>query len=319
MDFKRLNFTSKRQLFSKSGMLLILYIVNIFVQSALIVGNFTVDEITIGNCRYSCIGGPPSYAGLFLSTYRIKLMVVGCFGREAEPVIDSLRCRGTDVIQACNGCQATSRFRLIGRKKKSIVIIDTGCKIKYVPEGSYDYAILNGVCGEIDIDQMYLVRKMSKFVYLDPQGMLRKRKRGKVELSAASEFIEFMKTVDAIKVNEEELEIIAGTKDPREAYKALGMGPRMIFVRDDIIMQIEKNRVLELKYRPVRVYDGIGMGDLFGAGYVLGNMISDDKMGLAMGHAAAIAKPMERGLLKVPHWREIIDKARTLRDSVIQL
>ncbi len=292
---------------------------NVFVHTVLIVGNFTVDEITIGNCHYSCVGGPPSYAGLFLSTYRMKLTVVGCFGHEAQAVVDSLRCRGTDVMQACNGCQATSRFKLIGRKKRRISIVDTGCKITRIPEGNYDYAILNGVCGEIDLDIMNRVRKMSKFVYLDPQGMLRKRKRGKVELSAGSEFIEFIKTVDALKVNEEELEIISGTKDPQMAYKALGRGPKIIFAKDDIVMQIGRNRILGLKYKPVRVYDGIGMGDLFGAGYVLGNMISDEKMGLAMGHAAATAKPMERGLLKIPHWREIISRARNLRDSVVEL
>ncbi len=289
------------------------------MHSALIVGNFTVDEITIGNCRYSCIGGPPSYAGLFLSTYRVKLTVAGCYGHEAEMVANSIRCSGANVISACNGCQVTSRFRLMGSKKKRITIIDPGCKIMHIPEEDYDYAIINGVCGEIDIGLMNSARKSSKFVYLDPQGMLRKRKRGKVEMVMKPDLMEYIKSADVLKVNKEELELITGTVDPEKAHSMLGKNPSIIFAENNRVMQIGNGKTLELKFKPIKVYDGIGMGDLFGAGYVLGMMISDEKMGLAMGHAAATARPMERGLLKIPHWKDVINRAENLRDSVNEL
>ncbi|MGC8661917.1 MAG: hypothetical protein ACP5TZ_05390 [Nitrososphaeria archaeon] len=289
------------------------------MRTVLIVGNFTLDEITIGKCRYSCIGGPPSYAGLFLSTYSIKLAVAGCYGHEADMVVDSLRCRGASVTPECNGCQATSRFRLIGSKKKKITIIDPGCRITRIPEGHYDYAIVNGVCGEIGPGLMSNIRKSSRFVYLDPQGLLRKRKRGRVEMAAGPELMEYIKYADALKVNREELELITGTVDPVKAYSMLGKNTAMIISESHRVMQVGNGKMLELEFKPVRAYDGVGMGDLFGAGYVLGKMISGEKMGLAMGHAAATARPLERGLFKVPHWREVMGKAQSLLGTVKEL
>ena len=289
------------------------------MHSVLIVGNFTLDEITIGNCHYSCIGGPPSYAGLFLSTYGVKLTVSGCYGHEAEMVVDTLKCRGATVMPACNGCQVTSRFRLAGAKKKSITIIDPGCKITHIPEGGYDYAIVNGVCGEIDPGLMAVIHKSSKFVYLDPQGLLRKRKSGRVEMAAGPEFMESIKYANVLKVNREELEVITGTSDPEKAHASLGKSTKMILSESYRVMQVGNGKTLELAFRPVRVYDGVGMGDLFGAGYVLGMIISGEKMGLAMGHAAATARPLERGLFKVPHWREVMGTAESLAGSVREL
>lgn len=289
------------------------------MHTVLIVGNFTLDEISIGNCRYSCIGGPPSYAGLFLSTYSIRLTVAACYGHGVDMVIDSLRCRGANVMSSCNGCQATSRFRLIGSKKKSITIIDPGCRITRIPDGQYDYAIVNGVCGEIGPALMNDIRKSSRFVYLDPQGLLRKRKRGRVEMAAGPEFMEYIKYADALKVNREELELITGTVEPAKAYDMLGKNIAMILSESNRVMQIGNGKMLEMGFKPVRVYDGVGMGDLFGAGYVLGRMISGEKMGLAMGHAAATARPLERGLFKVPHWRDVMGRAQTLLGTVKEL
>ncbi|MEM3197483.1 MAG: hypothetical protein QW431_05985 [Conexivisphaerales archaeon] len=286
------------------------------MHSVLLVGNFTLDEIVIGNCHYSCIGGPPSYAGLFLSTYKVKLTIAGCYGYETQMVIDSLKGRGANVIPSCNGCQVTSKFRLVGSKKKIVTIIDPGCRVTDIPEGYYDYAIINGVCGEVSTDLINEIRKRSKFVYLDPQGLLRKRKRGKVEMAFGQELIEAVKHADVLKANCEELELITGTADPEKAHDYFGKSTTLVFSESYRVTQIGNGKILELAFKPLRIYDGVGMGDLFGAGYVLGVMISGEKMGLAMGHAAATARPMERGLFKVPHWREVMSMAKSLMGSV---
>lgn len=284
------------------------------MHSALIAGNFTLDDITIGSCHYSCVGGPPSYAGLFLSTYRMKLTIAGCYGREVSMIVDSLRCRNVKIMSPCNGCQATARFRLVGRKKREITVIDPGCRITRIPEESFEYAIVNGICGEIDMKVMKTIRERAGFVYLDPQGLLRIRKRGKVEMVAGPEFEEYIKHADIIKVNGEELETITGLSDPEEAYARMKVA--MIFSEGDRVMLLSRGKRLELEFKPVKVYDGIGMGDLFGAGFVLGMMISGERMGIALGHAAATAKPTERGLFKVPHWRDIFGRARELEKEI---
>jgi len=284
------------------------------MHSALIAGNFTLDDITIGSCNYSCAGGPPSYAGLFLSTYKMKLTIAGCYGHEVSMIVDSLRCRNVKIVSPCNGCQATARFRLVGSKKREIAVIDPGCRITRIPEESFEYSIVNGVCGEIDLEVMKTIRERARFVYLDPQGLLRIRKRGKVEMFAGPEFIEYIKRADIVKVNREELETVTGISDPESAYAKMKIP--MIFSERDRVMLLSSGKRLELEFKPVKVYDGIGMGDLFGAGFVLGMMISGERMGLALGHAAATAKPTERGLFKVPHWREVMGRARELERQV---
>lgn len=263
-------------------------------------GNFTVDEINAGGISYRSFGGPPVYAGLFLVTSPIKLIVVGCAGDEASPASKLLKDMGAEVIEPCE-CRETTMFALSKEKRKARVL-RVGCEIKLRSQISADFHYVNPVIGELGAESLELMTGGK--VYLDPQGFIRRRAVGELEKIKAPSGIDL--SVDFLKASGDEQRYVSDIRPRLATLTFKGGLARLVYKGEEYMLRVKK--------KPA--FDGIGAGDLFGAGFVIGMLLDGPRMALAYGQAAASLKIGLRGLFKIPSFNEVKGEAERLKPRV---
>ncbi len=267
-----------------------------------IYGNFTLDEISSRGVRYKSFGGPPVYAGLFLATSPVKLVVVGCAGRLAAPASRLLKETGAEVLEPCD-CDKTSAFDL-SREKSNAAVRETGCTMHLDAAILADFHYVNPVIGELDAGELKMM--VGGKIYLDPQGFIRKRKAGALKHVAAPNVLD--KAADFLKVSPDEIKYVRSIR-PRCGLLTFKGGFALLFHGDS---------EYRLPVRKKTAFDGIGAGDLFGAGFVLGMMLGGPETALAYGQAASSAKIGLRGVLKVPTFEEVREVAEQMIKDVVK-
>jgi hypothetical protein len=286
------------------------------MESVTLVGNFTVDVIHVKKRTYRCIGGPPSYGSLVLRDIKdLKVRVFGNYGKPHTDFLNYLVLHGASVKG--KKCKNYDMFEIFGIKKKKIFIKKLGCALKEKPEG--DLFIFNGVDNEIKPETIELAKNSGGTVFVDPQGFIRKRKVGPVNLYRNLSFIEQLKNVDYIKVNDTELKVISGsggTEGIRTLHK-MGVknvlyfsGTKIILSGKDIYIKLNVEKSSE-------IYDGIGMGDIFNAGFVYGLLKHGVEFAVPLAHVATLKRIDRACLLKAPKIDEVEDDAKKLFKQLI--
>ena len=286
------------------------------MDSISLVGNFTVDVIRVKRRTYRCIGGPPSYGSLVLRDIKdLKIRIFGNYGKPHIDFLQYLSLHGASV----NGkkCKNYDVFEIFGVKKKKILIKKLGCALKENLEG--DFFIFNGVDNEIKPETIELAKSSGGTVLVDPQGFIRQRKVGPVTLYRNLSFIKQLKNVDYIKVNDKELKVISGsvgTKGIRMLHK-MGVKNVLYFSGTEIILS-GKDIYIKLNVdKPSDIYDGIGMGDIFNAGFAYGLLKHDVEFAVPLAHATTLKMIDRACLLKAPKIDEVEDDAKKLLKSLV--
>lgn len=238
---------------------------------AVIVGHITLDKIEVGREEIFSLGGPPIYMGLLLRRLGTEVSLVTKFGADIGDerllwiVRSGLKFEGNPLSS-----QFTTKFRITIREGgRDLVLLDR-CEdiVEEIPEA--DILLINPVAGEVEPQK----RGKATFTYIDPQGFLRRFRDGRAELSPNKELL--ASPPDAIKVDLEELQALTGTRNPSEGIAEL----HRVGVKEVVLTMGALGTALSLGERAyfiparrVEVFDGVGMGDLLGAGYSYGRVV----------------------------------------------
>lgn len=284
---------------------------------AVILGHITLDKIEVGMEEIFSLGGPPLYMGLLLRRLGIEVSLVTKFGPDLRDerllwiIRSGLRFEGNPLSNF-----PTTKFRITIRKGgRDLILLDRCEDIKdEIPKA--DLLLINPVAGEVEPQK----RGKATFTYIDPQGFLRKFRDGKVELRPNRELL--ATPPDAIKVDLEELQALTGTRKPSEGIMELHRRG----VKEVILNMGARGTALSLggktyfiPARRVEVFDGVGMGDLLGAGYSYGRMVGGPLYGLALGYAAATLYADRRALEKIPTKDELLLLAKRETERIIRV
>jgi sugar/nucleoside kinase (ribokinase family) len=295
------------------------------VRRVLLLGHFTKDIIDVEGRLYTSLGGPPLYAGLLLSSSpRHKPIILTRFGRDyPRKMLSLLRDRGIELHGNPLSRKPTTCFLLKVNRGDFTPYLKARCADitnDWAPDP--DAAILNPVAREVSVALARECRRNSEVVYTDPQGFLRRWDRdGTIRLAQSRTYINVLRLVDAAKMDTEEIMVSTRSSSLDHAIrKVFKIGVRyLLLTRGPITRLYTNSHIYEYKGRILRFADAVGLGDLLGGGFVAGLLEGDPVWGLALGVAAATAKPSEVGIKKVPDWRLVEKNANEIYQRIRRL
>ena len=286
---------------------------------AVIAGHITLDTIVVEGERKVSLGGPPLYMGLLLQRLGVEVLLLTKFGLDlGDERIAWISRSGLKFHGNPLSSRPTTKFLIeVFREGRKLILLDRCEEIpSELPKA--DILLLNPVAGEVDP----MLRAEAKLIYLDPQGFLRKFEDGKVSIHHNERLLENISHFNAIKTDPEELRTITRAGKLVEAVEELHIRG----VEEVVVTLGHKGTFLSLKERSyfiparkVTVFDGVGMGDLLGAGYAYGRLLRGPIYGLALGHTAATLYADKPALGKIPPKDELLSAAEREMKKVVEV
>jgi len=256
-----------------------------------LLGNPTLDRITVGTKTVVRPGGTVLYAGLFLAGMDCPVAVVGKGSRRhkrymEQSGIDTRHFRIAEPVTRFDNRYARGLCRQRAQAGAGIAMDEISQEV------FTGRAILAGpVLGELRPDVLTAPRKAPLLV--DMQGFLRHIDRqGRVYLKPGSSAETALRHADIVKLNRSEAEAVLGpiddfrrAADDLHAYGAacvlITCGGRGAFLSD-------RSGCLRLPAVAVEVVDSTGAGDVFAAAFLLGYLQSRGDLAES-GRFAAVA------------------------------
>jgi len=241
----------------------------------LIVGHITKDIIEIKGEKFENPGGVVYYSSL---TYKkLGLENVGIFTKLKKEDINLLKelekegiklfykfSKNTTIFRNIYKEDVNERFQYVDSIADRINYED----IKDIEAKIYHFGPLTK--GDIELDIFRKVKRENNLVVLDIQGFLRKIENKKIKLEGLED-INFLKYVDILKTNEEEIRVLANIEDLEEAIREIGK-----YVKELVVTLGSKGSIVyynkEMFKIPVfesrKLVDVTGCGDVYLASYV---------------------------------------------------
>ncbi|RDJ30958.1 MAG: ribokinase [Crenarchaeota archaeon] len=259
----------------------------------------TIDSIVLDGNTNEQIGGAACYGGLTARKFKFDVELFTKFGKDFP-----YRYLSENQIKFENALseKPTTRFRLEITGAERQMFLENKCDDIEYTSSDADGFLASPLCGEISSDLFEKIKNDANFLFLDPQGFLRRTDaQKKVFLEKTSLNLQ---GVDAIKLNPEELAAIE-PGDFEITLKAIQkQGPKyVLYTNKTEISLLYEDKLYSLSLPNKEVYDTTGIGDIFSATFACTLLKEKDFLWafcFAGGSAQAALDTKEIGLLKVP-------------------
>lgn len=259
----------------------------------------TIDSIIIDGNSHEQIGGAACYGGLTARKFKFDVELFTKFGKDFP-----YRYLSENQIKFENALseKPTTRFRLEITGAERQMFLENKCDDIEYSSCSADGFLTSPLCGEISSDLFEKIKQDSNFLFLDPQGFLRRTdSEKKVFLEKTSLNLQ---GVDAIKLNPEELAAIEPGDFEITLKSIQKQGPQyVLYTNKTEISLLYQDKLYSLSLPNKDVYDTTGIGDIFSATFTCTILKEKDFLWafcFAGGSAQAALDTKEIGLLKVP-------------------
>ena len=161
----------------------------------------TIDTIVYENEQYAAPGGPASYCSLTARKQKHDVNLYTKFGSNfpLEDFFKENKIITYDPISTKN----TTKFRIELNDSDRKLFVENMCEEITFLENENDGTIISPVFDEISLDTYKKIKNNGNFVFLDPQGFLRKKNSdNEIFLKHTSLDLE---NINAIKMNPDEL------------------------------------------------------------------------------------------------------------------
>ncbi|MGA1974813.1 MAG: PfkB family carbohydrate kinase [Conexivisphaerales archaeon] len=293
---------------------------------ALVAGHLVLDTITTEGYSTESLGGPPTYMGFLLRRLGFDVTLATSIGYDfGDERLHKILESGIHFLNPPVTESPTTRFEITflwDRRVLRLLSLCDGVPPPRTGIPGYDIVLVNPVAGEIALQSLPRYRAISKFIYLDPQGFLRRFDKDGMTLVDSPELRERLRNVDATKVDIDEGKVLTGSEDPLEigtALSRLGVKESLVTTGGEGTYLRAGGELFFLKPPSVRPFDGVGAGDLLGAGYAAARMDKDLPTSLAFAVACASSKIDQPALGKIPDARSVERTASELRPQVRKL
>ncbi|HUT05362.1 MAG TPA: PfkB family carbohydrate kinase [Nitrosopumilaceae archaeon] len=259
-----------------------------------------IDTITIGDSNYEQIGGPACYGGITAKQFKFDVELVTKFGSDF-PHKQYLTDKKINFENASSE-HKTTKFSINITGADRTLMLENQCEPIEYTKISADGFLVSPIFNEISTDTFEKIKRDTKFLFLDPQGFLRRIDSEKKVFLENTDVD--LSNVDTIKVNPEEAQHLVGSSD----NEALGLLQKkgvehVIFTNKTEVSMLVKDRIYSITLPNKKIYDTTGIGDIFCATFCCTMLKENDFLWafcFAGGAAQAALESKNVGLLKIP-------------------
>jgi sugar/nucleoside kinase (ribokinase family) len=259
-----------------------------------------IDTITIADSNYEQIGGAACYGGLTAKKFKFDVDLVTKFGPDFphKQYLTDNKINFENALSEKN----TTKFSINIVGSDRTLHLENQCEPIEYSKISADGFIVSPIFHEISQDTFEKIKRDSNFLFLDPQGFLR-RINSKKEIFLEKTDIN-LSNVDAIKVNPEEAQCLAGSSNIESLSLLQKKGVEQVILTNKTeVSMLVKDRVYSITLPNKKIHDTTGVGDIFCAAFCCAMLKEKDYLWalcFAGGAAQAALDSKDVGLLKVP-------------------
>jgi len=286
-----------------------------------VVSHTPIDQIESRKTIAMSVGGPTSYCGLTARQLDFDVKLITKIGLDFPDEFKKLLYeRGLRFSSNCISTNNPStRFKLVLKDHERELFLLSRCSDITTEdiELDNDACIVSPIINEISVDALSKISKQASFIFLDPQGFVRKvRNDGSCYIGRTDMNVDRSR-INVIKVDEEEAFALTGANgiDALEKLKV----ETAILTSINKTTMLYKERIYEIATDFVEAQDYTGIGDIFVAAYSCAFVQNNDPgWALSFGVAAAVAalKTNTVGIFKIPAKKEVEAYAPILHESM---
>jgi len=258
-----------------------------------------IDTITIDGHNYEQIGGPACYCGITARQFKFDVDLFTKFGPDFPK--QYLTQNKLNLINS-ESEKNTTKFGISITGSDRTLKLENECDpIEYSTDDA-DGHIVSPIYHEISNDTLNKIKNDSNFIFIDPQGFLR-RKDSQNNITLQNTELD-LSDVNAIKVNPEEAQcIVNGTDDEMMlALQKKGVEHVLLTNKTNVSLLI-KDKVYSITLPNKQIYDTTGIGDIFSSTFTCTMLKEKDflwALCFAGGAAQAALESKNLGLQKIP-------------------
>ena len=259
----------------------------------------TIDTIELYEQSNELIGGAACYCSLTAKNLKFDVELHTKFGDDFPT---NILAEHNISFKNALSKKPTTRFRIKIKNSDRKLTLDNECEPIEYTSSSADGFIISPVFHEISSENFNKLKNDSEFIFLDPQGFLRRINSEKNIFLEKTEIN--LSKISGIKVSPDEIFNLTGLEG-LEAMKYLQkQGIENILVPDkrDISLLV-KDKLYSIKLPNIELYDTTGIGDIFSSTFTCTMLKEKDffwALCFAGGAAQAALESREMGLKKVP-------------------
>ncbi|MDH3676981.1 MAG: PfkB family carbohydrate kinase [Nitrosopumilus sp.] len=259
-----------------------------------------IDTIGIGDSTYEQIGGAACYAGITARKFKFDVELVTKFGPDF-PHKQYLSDNKINFVNAQSN-KKTTKFAINIVGSERTLKLENQCEpIDYTGINA-DGFLVSPIFHEISAETFEKIKQDSNFLFLDPQGFLRRIDSGN------NVFLENttldLSNINAIKVNPEEAQKLVGTSNDESLQLLQKRGvEHVILTNKTAVSMLVKDRIYSITLPNKKIYDTTGIGDIFCAAFCCTILKEKDYLWalcFAGGAVQAALDSKDVGLLKIP-------------------
>lgn len=259
-----------------------------------------IDTIHINGSSYQQIGGPACYCSIAAKNLKFDIDLYTKFGKDFPH--EEYLTKNKINFQNALSETPTTKFKILIEGSERTLYLEQKCSPIEYSDFIADGIIISPAFDEISKETFNQIKHNSNFVFLDPQGFLRRINSNK-EIFLEKTNLE-LSNISAIKVNPDEIKNLVGTAD-EEAMKSLQKSgiEYILFTNKRDISMLVKDRLYSITLPTKELYDTTGVGDIFSATFCATMLKENDflwALSFAGGAAQAALESKELGLQKIP-------------------
>jgi len=259
-----------------------------------------IDTICINDTNHIVPGGAACYCSLMAKTLKFDVTLHTKFGPDF-PLVDYLS-KKKILIKNSLSEKFTTKFNLKILDSDRTLFLENECDvINYICLNS-DSALISPIFNEISNNTFEKIKKDANFVFLDPQGFLR-RKDSKNKINLQKIDLD-LTGVSAIKISPDELECLTNQRDDAGMKVLQKKGIKnVILTNKQNISLLSNDKIYTIKLPNIELFDTTGVGDIFSATFCCTMIKEKDilwALSFAGGAAQAGLESRKIGLEKIP-------------------
>lgn len=283
-----------------------------------VVSHTPIDQIQSSGINTVTVGGPTCYSGLTIKSLSHDVNIITKIGMDFD-FKDMLSRKGLVISDNCISDKPTTRFKIVidGNQRKLFLLARCADITVGDIDTDADACIISPVINEVSSDVIVEMSKRTSFLFLDPQGFVRKvRDDGSCYVDKTAMDLSKLK-IDAIKVDGEEGFALTGSHGIDALYK-LPVKTGIMTINNRTLM-FHNQHLYEITSDIVDTKDSTGAGDILAGAYTSVFVETNDaQWALCYGVAAAVMalRTNKTGIEKIPNRKGVEEYASVLQNSL---
>ena len=258
-----------------------------------------IDTITIDDYNYEQIGGSACYCGITARQFKFDVDLFTKFGSDFPK--QYLTENKINFINS-ESEKNTTKFAISINGSDRTLKLENECDPIDYSSVDTDGHIVSPIYHEISDDTFKKIKNDSNFLFVDPQGFLRKKdSQNNIVLEKTNLDLS---NVNAIKVNpEESQQLVTGSHDEMMvALQKKGIEYVILTNKTDVSLLV-KDKIYSITLPNKQIHDTTGIGDIFSSAFCCTMLKENDflwALCFAGGAAQAALDSKNVGLQKIP-------------------